>query len=464
MPVKPQDEAPDFIPAQQQTPDFIPAAGYTPPPSAAPPAPEPSLYEKASQALQDFGTGSLKGLGNTVSGISSLIHAIPGVGPKIIPDQGLEAFRSAVKPQGMAQKLGYGAEQTAEFLVPGPAEEKAGALAAEHLPSIAKIAAPAARIGAQALTTGGLNKLQGGSFGGGAAMGAAGGVAGEAMKAAAPALAESALGISKRMRGYGKTPGVAALEETRGIRPATIERTAQSRLSQLTNDIEGMAQRHTGTVNLHDAIGTVDSEMAKAVKQNDARTYEQLKTVRDSLTKSFTTGAPIPPDIPAAQALDLKRGVRNQFIKNWNPEVMEGTRAVAARSSGAIDRNLDRALGPEFAAKNQRISSLVPVAERAESEGRNAGLAQRTLHRVAAHTGALAGGIGGGLYGYQHGGLRGAGLGVVGGVVLPELIANPSTEMLAARTLHSPATPRLLKGAAIQIARPSEDEEDETKP
>ena len=93
--------------------------------------------------MQDFGTGALKGLGNTVSGISSAIHAIPVVGPKIVPDEGLSAFHEITRPQGTAQKIGYGAEQAAEFLAPTGVEEKAGALAAEHLPQIARIAAPA---------------------------------------------------------------------------------------------------------------------------------------------------------------------------------------------------------------------------------------------------------------------------------------------------------------------------------
>lgn len=438
--------------APSQAPEITPLPP-TPPP--------PSLYQRAGQAMQDFGTGSLKGLGNTVSGISSAIHAIPGIGPKIIPNEGLSAFKTITRPEGTAQKLGYGAEQAAEFLLPGPAEEKAGALAAEHLPSVAKIAAPAARIGVQALDTGLLNKAQGGTFKGGLAAGAGGGVAGEAMRAAAPALAESALGISKRMRGYGKTPGVAALEETRGIRPATIERTAGSRLGELTKNIEGMAQSHKGTVSLRPALNTIDREMQRAIRENDQAGYNQLHNIREALTTEFSTGSPIPRDVPAAQALDLKRGMRKQFISNWNPEVLSGTRATAARSSGAVDKELDSALGPDFAANNQRISSLIPVAERAESEGRNAGLLQNMRHRVAAHTGALTGAIGGGLYGYQKGGPEKAVEYGLAGIALPELIASPEAGMAAARTLHSPVTPRILKGAAVQIDRPSEEERDD---
>ena len=65
---------------------------------------------------------------------------------------------------------------------------------AEEAPLAMRLLQPVARVGYQGLTSGLVNKAQGGEFGTGAGVGLLGGVGGEAMKAAAPYLAESALG------------------------------------------------------------------------------------------------------------------------------------------------------------------------------------------------------------------------------------------------------------------------------
>jgi hypothetical protein len=50
---------------------------------------------------------------------------------------------------------------------------------------------------------------------------------------------------------------------------------------------------------------------------------------------------------------------------------------------------------------NQRISSLIPVAKRAESAKYGAGIAQKAICRIGRQTGAAAGGIGAGNSGYR---------------------------------------------------------------
>lgn len=415
------------------------------------------------EVLGDLGTGMAQGAANTVGssigGIAKLLRKIPYVGETLAPQAGINALEARTaersQPQNTTQQIGKTGEQVGEFLLPSGLEEHLPALAA-RLPWMGKAALPLLRTGEQALEMGTRNASQGGSFGTGAVVGGAGGAIGEGLRAAAPAVAESALGITKQMRGYGKTPGVAALEETSGLRPATIERQAQAKIGQLTSGIENAAASHTGTVSLQPAIDTIDQEIAKATAQNNAGAIEQLQRVRDSLTKNVTNGLPLSPNQPATTALNLKRGVRTQFVKNWNPELMSGTRAVAAHAGGAIDSELDNALGPEFASANQRISSLVPVAERAESLGRDPSIAQKVGNRIAAHTGALAGSVVGGAEGYREHGLPGLALGSVIGLTAPEILAASPTRMAAARAMYSPATLlRLLTGAGLQLNRPS---------
>lgn len=437
-------------------------------------------WNSLKKSASDLATGATQGAANTVgsstAGIAKLIRKIPFLGPAIEPEQGINSLEArtqqASAPANTTQAVGKGAEQIGEFLLPGAGEEDTVAHALPWLSKLGRAAKPIARIGYQAGTQGLVNAAQGGSPTTGALSGAVGGTLGEGMRAVAPALAESALGITKRMRGYGKTPGVAALEETTGLMPATVERSAQQKLGQLTQQVNDAADTQSSfapqprpaaplqpstPVSLHPALNVIDAEIAKATAQNNAAAIEQLGRVRSALTDTAGTGAPIATDQTPRGALDLKRGLRSQFVRNWNPELMQGTKAVAARASGAIDSGLDSALGPQFADANQRVSSLIPVAERSESLERDPSLAQKIGNRMAAHTGALAASVGLGYGGYQRGGIKGALGGALTGLVLPEILESPGVKMLAARTAFSPgALVRLLNGSGLQFDRPSD--------
>ena len=424
-------------------------------------------WDSLKNTVSDLATGASQGAANTVGssvvGTAELLNKIPFLGKYLAPQEGINALaaRTAQQsaPDNLTQSVGKGAEQIGEFLLPGAGEEDAVAHMVPYLSKLGRLAKPLARVAYQAGTTGLVNAAQGGSPVTGAAAGAAGGAAGEALRAAAPAMAESALGITKRMRGYGKTPGLAALEETRGLAPETIERTAQEKMNELTRGVESAAAAHPSPVSVQPAIDVIDDEIAKASAQNNAGAIEQLGRVRDALTKNATAGTPLPVDQPATGALNLKRGLRNQFVKNWNPELMSGTRAVAAHAAGAIDSQLDNALGPEFESANQRISSLAPVAERSESLARDPGIAQRVGNRVAAHTGALIGSVAGGAEGYRRGGVPGAVGGATVGLVLPEILASPQTGMFVARRMYRPSLLlNLLKGSGLQFDRNSDQE------
>jgi hypothetical protein len=420
---------------------------------------QPSTGRKLLNVAGDVGTGVVKGMGNTVSGVSSLLNKIPVLGETLAPSAGVGALKKSVVPSNAAQKAGYYGEQIGEFLLPGEAEESALA----HLPQVfraGKVATGLSRAALQTLSSGALNKIQGGSFKEGAEGGAIGAGLGAAGRAIAPTVAESALGITRRMRGYGKTPGEAVLNEVRGIRPGVILKNASDKTGQLTSEIEGMAASHPGTVSLRPARSRIADAVSKATRENNAGGVEQLGKVGDAINTNASTGLPLAADQTASGALNLKRGLRNQFVKNWNPELMHGTRAVAADASHAIDSELDHSLGPEFSSKNQRLSSLIPVAERAESLERAPEFGQRVLGRFGAHTGALTGAAIGGAEGYREGGLpRAIGMGVTG-ALLPEMIASPMTQMSAARIINNPNTFRGLSGSVLQLLR-RRDSEDE---
>lgn len=289
------------------------------------------------------------------------------------------------------------------------------------------------------------------------------GKAAGALRKAAPSLAEGALKINASDRGYGKTIGRAALDETRGIRPSTVLRTANERLAELNPQVDAMAASYPGPVSIQPAIDTVGDAQASAAARNNVAGFNAIEPVRGQLTENYfgnnqpfappTVGNPnasISPMQTATGALGLKRGLRDQFVRNWSPDAATTTAKEAAQgASRAIDTSLDTALGPEFSRTNQRISSLIPVADAAEKITRSAEIPQALGSKIGKHTGALASTIAGGAaFGPA---------GAAAGLALPELISSPAGQMALARALNSrlpsAAAPIILSGGILTPRR-----------
>src|ERR1700689_3729906 len=70
-----------------------------------------------AQYAENVGVGAAKGLESTTEGIGRLIQKIPGIGDKIIPQEGLAAENKQATPQGSDQMVGYAGENLAEFML-----------------------------------------------------------------------------------------------------------------------------------------------------------------------------------------------------------------------------------------------------------------------------------------------------------------------------------------------------------
>jgi len=135
-------------------------------------------------------------------------------------------------PENTTQAVAKGGEKAAEFMIPGGAEERAISLAPKAI-------RPIARMATSVLSSGLVNKAQGGGFGTGALAGGTGAAIGEGLRAAAPRLAEAALHIGHAQRAFNKTPGAAALELTRGVRPESVLSSGRESMGGLMNALEG---------------------------------------------------------------------------------------------------------------------------------------------------------------------------------------------------------------------------------
>jgi len=267
---------------------------------------------------------------------------------------------------------------------------------------------------------------------------------GKGVQAPAGPIAETALGIRKLDRAYGKTPGQAVLDETSGFRPSTIAKSAQSKLHTLNTQLEDLADSSTQPASLIPALKVLGDAESKATSRNSSGILKQLTPMREHLTTNTATGLPLSPTQTSRGLLNLKRGFGDEFIHGpWNPETMSGTRSTAARTYGALDSELDRTV-PEASELNQRVSSLIPVARRAESVDRGAGGLQQALGKIAKPTGALVGAI----EGFRHAGIPGA----IAGLGIPAVISSPTIQMVTARGLNATGN-SLQEPAAAAAAR-----------
>lgn len=318
------------------------------------------------------------------------------------------------------------------------------------------------------------------------------------MRTAEP-IAENSSGIAYVDRGFGKTsegpgrtPGRAILDETTGVRPSTISRQARGRLGDINNELEGVVSRSNAPTHLQPARDVVSGEINKAGQRNSKVAPVNLQPMLDYLsgepTQNFSgarayapgantpltistppspvlgpNGQPLPgapkitygstpnPVVAETQVpkdlLGMKRQFNEDYVRNWNPTSdTKGQLGVARQAAHELGSELHRAV-PESKPLDVRASSLIPAAERSDIKALRAGPLQNAVNRFGAHTGALAGAV----YGASTHGLPGA----IAGIAIPEMLADPTTQMITARGLDY--TGKGLRSPYSQIAtRPAQ--------
>ena len=440
---EPISSSPAGLPAGQSLPGFEahPAVAMT-----------PSIFGRDAEpksTLANVVTGAAKSIPGTMAGAGKYLT----VGKT--PEQAAPIYQplqDAAQTHGTAQAIGKGIGNAAQFLIPGAGEEVAGAKLASFAPKLGEMAAPIARMGVQTLGSGLVNKAQGGDFSTGAAGGAIGAGAGEAMRAAAPALAETALRVRGNDRLFGRTVGRAILDDTSGVRPETVADSARSTLSQITPELEARAAAAGAggaRGSLVPAREGVSSTIGNHLTNRAVDSAAELNPLKSRMATDAVTGLPLAENQSPTGLLNMKRGLNSDIISNWTPEQKPGLRASARQAYGAINNEFHNAV-PGAAELDQRTSSLIPVAKRAEGVSNNAGVVQRTAGRLMAHTGAATLGGLGAAGGYKEGGIPGAIAGGLTGIVAPELISSPTAQMIAARTMNNPRLIVPAVGGALQ--------------
>lgn len=402
--------------------------------------PKQSMMQTIGQGAKDFGKGLLESGVNTLHGIGSAEHALmpqglrsTGYGKNF--EAGLDTMADAAKPEGWMQTIGKGLGDVGQFFIPGGAEEEAAAHLVPMMGKFGGLAKPLMRMaGGEAV-----NEAEGGPKGAGAAGAGVGEGMAAGMKSLAPFAYETALRIPAMDRGFGRNIGQVGLEETKGVLPSTIRKSAQDSVSRLGAETEAAAKASPNTASLRPARQGLQDWLGQRSTQQSPTLYDQVNGMHEGLEtvpRGPQAGAAIPDDVPAEDMLAIKRGFSDEHLGKWNPNVHEKATAAGRQAYGRMADEFHTAV-PEAADADRRVSSLIPTLRATDKAERAPSLFQRTAGRIGAHTGALTGAVGGALEGQRLGGTPGALVGGAAGLLLPELLMSPESQMMAARTMAS---------------------------
>ena len=123
--------------------------------------------------------------------------------------------------------------------------------------------------------------------------------------------------------------------------------------------------------------------------------YSQIGEMRSSLFNQPAEmgGKPLPENLTPSEYGRLQQGFSRNNL-SWNPLRTLDKEAMGAgkHAYGLMTGELER-VAPESVDLNRRIASLMPVEEAAGRRSLQAGIGQRMMGRVGAHSGALLGSV-----------------------------------------------------------------------
>jgi hypothetical protein len=386
------------------------AKAQGPAPAAAPPA--PNMAKKLTSDALGLFSGIGAGVFSTLNDIGSLGARANGIknwsGP--FPS-------SFTETKSGPEALGKGAEQVGEYMIPWGGPEK----------GLGKIAAEALQMGA-------MEKLHGGSFGKGAAMGGLGGAAGEL----APKIFEKSLDIASDAKRGAPAVGAELLDnKVGGIRKGTITENVAKKLKQIDESRIKYVSRLKTKANLSDALKIAFD--ASRDQMNKGETTG-LKKLMDTIESDFNPisqkwgyrGTNI---VNGETALKIRDGISRMI--NWDKSKPRNfDNEIAKQVLAKIDEELASKY-PKIAGLNKTKNSLELAQDKLTEASHPLSMhrifmdVKNPTRQVPGIAGMLAGHAAGGWMG----GLLGGAVGGLGGPIaargLSKFADNPFLNRLA---------------------------------
>lgn len=436
------------------------------------------LIEPASPEIQEpqgvggikgFALGATKGALSTAKNLTGLISKAPenmafnpfGIYSKVTGKINEKLSEANLKPEGTAEKVGFGAEQIGEFFVPAGGVARAGkaieaGIEGFNLGSKAtKALQLGGKVGLGAAEAGGISKLQGQSnkdalinAGIGGALPLAGAVLAPLKNSQAGKFINSLIKPKEVDFRFGKNPGQAVAEA--GIIGNTLEglknNITKARQS-VGKEIQKLltAPKVSNIVqDVRPALSVIDDEITKAVSRGEQEYVNRLIQFRNGLSKEFTL---VDGQLKEVGLKNLK--LKPLEIQQLKIQVGEGTRWTGQ----AFDTDINQVKTKVYAALNDLVEKAAPGTKKLNSKYGNFLTAEKAAEKRIA-TSAKNNLVS--LPNIGFGGI-GALTGTVasGGAAIPGLIAGAgavgASKVLGSTAVKSRVAKRLAKSAGTGL-------------
>lgn len=408
-------------------PSPTPAPRTAPAPTGAPVHTNPITGQpESSQGILDrlIPNGTAKSLlkGAAESGGSIAVNMadlLSHVMPSLTPSA---ADRASTVPANTTEKVGKVGTDIGMAMIPGAAATKLAPASA------------ALRILLNAGGSGIMNKLQGGDFTTGAAMGAGGEAAATGVKAVAPSILKSVI--------PGMSPGVAStmLNKTSGLSASAMADSAGEMAPKAVAGMEDIAGHAHAPVSTTKAVKVVDDAMKKAVDANDTENLNHLRTIRARLLNTAVPGQ----QARGSEALGVANTLDNLAKKLPSDAGMSySPGATASKAADVLRQSLDKS-APGTSDLHDTVKALIQGGQAASKAAK----AKPNIMMTLARHGITDLFGGGSVYAATHNPAAG-----IAGAVAAHALSSPAARIGAARVANSPLTPQMInavKAALLQ--------------
>jgi hypothetical protein len=393
------------------------------------PAVQANEEPQGESGIKGFGLGAVKGALNTVKNTSGVINKIGSYVPNTIKQAfGLTpvglASRATAKvgnklsqydfsPQGTAEKIGFGTEQAAEFLIPGGAVGKAGKaadLAIEGLnvgSKATKALQLAGKVGFGAGEAAGITALQGGDKSdvktaavlGGAFSVVAKGI--ESILKKVPQTAWSSI-LKRTPLDAAKNPNLpqqATETGLVGLSRQGIANKAQEAIQSIEVTLDDLLSKSNVKINPAKVAGYLsDLRQSYAVIPGEQSSVSVIDRIIEDLYAGFKEGK----SLSAVEANQLKRDIYSVIAKSYGKGTFEIPAKVEAQKTIArgLKSEIEKVI-PEAKTLNERQAVYIQIKKAldktiARTEGKGiagtgVGLHDLLIAGVGTGAGALTG-------------------------------------------------------------------------
>lgn len=374
--------------------------------------------------LKGFGLGAVKGALNTLTNIggyakktTSKIPFIGGAFPLLTglsaANEKLSPYKENFRPEGTAEKIGFGTEQVAEFFIPGGPVTKGtkvieGASLISKLPKAAQtITKVAGRAGLEGAGAAAVTAAQGGDesdiktaalLGGGFSV-AAKGV--EKILQRIPETAWTSI-LKRTPTEASKNPNLPKQAAQTGLTGATrqnLANKANQAIQAIEVSLDDLLSKSQGTINTAKVTGYLsDLRTAYAAIPGEQASVKAIDDIATQLLESFKQGKAM----SLVEANQLKRNIYNVIAKSYGKGMLEIPAKTEAQKlvAAGLKREIEKVI-PEVKSLNERQAVYLQI--------------KKALDKTIARTeGKGIAGTGVGLYDLLIGGI-GTGAGAVTG-------------------------------------------------